>query len=162
MVTVGAPKRLGDQQIGLGYRHQQSIARVQRFARKIHLRNQSFELTLALQMNVGGSHPVGPHGIRSGLHGLDPIRAIVAASNSGEADEVWIQRRGVEIIWMHVSAKGVGLPDGQSRAGNRLALEIEDTSRHLDDLALRVPVDSFYDRQITLRGRSQPQWEKGP
>ena len=75
--------------------------------------------------------------------------------------EVWIQRRGVEIIWMHVSAKGVGLPDGQSRAGNRLALVIEDTSGHLDDLALGVPVDSFHDRQVTLGGGSQPQWEKG-
>jgi hypothetical protein len=63
---------------------------------------------------------------------------------------------------MHVSAESVGLPDGQSRAGNRLALEIEDTSRHLDDLALGVPVDSFYDRQVTLGGGSQPLWEKGP
>ena len=85
MVTVGVPKGLGDQQIGLGYRHQQPIARVQWFARKIHLRNQSFELTLDLQMNVGGSHPVGPHGIRSGLHGPDPIHAIVAGLNGGEA-----------------------------------------------------------------------------
>jgi hypothetical protein len=63
---------------------------------------------------------------------------------------------------MRVSAKCVGLPDGQSRAGNRLALEIEDPSRHLDDLALGVPGDAFHDRQVTLGGRSQPQWKKGP
>ena len=105
-------------------------------------------------MNVGGAHPVGPHGIWSGLHGPDPIYAIVAGLNGGEAFEAWIQRRGVEIIWMHVSAEGVGLPDGQSRAGNRFALVIEDTSRHLDDLALGVPVGSFHDRQVTLGGGS--------
>jgi hypothetical protein len=96
LVAVGVPKGFGDQQIGLGYRHQQPIARVQRLVRKILLRNQSFELTLNLQMNVGGSHPVRPHGIRSRLHSSDPIGAIVVGLNSGEADEVWIQRRGVQ------------------------------------------------------------------
>jgi len=43
---------------------------------------------------------------------------------------------------MPVSPKGVGLPNCQTRTGNRVTIAIENTAGHFDDFSLRDPIGS--------------------
>jgi hypothetical protein len=107
------------------------------------LGNKAFELALDLEVNMRWAHPIRTRGVGAGFYRFNPIDAIVIRSNFDATDEIWIQRRGVGVVGMRVSAVGIGLPDCERHSANRLAIEIEHSPSDLDDLTLRKPFDPF-------------------
>src|SRR5437762_13790367 len=83
------------------------------------------------------THPVGSRRIRPRLDRLEPILALGVGVLDGEALEVRIQRRWVRVTRVAVAALGVGLPELDPRPSDRLPLDAQDPSHHMDHLSRR-------------------------
>src|SRR5882762_4139556 len=113
------------------------------------------------EVNMRRAHPVRTCGIGAGLYGFDPTDAVAVRSNADATDKVWVEWRRIEVVGVHVPAKGVGLPDRDGYPADRLAIEIEYSSRDLDDLSLRKPFDPYDGGQVVLQDRRMSGWEVG-
>src|SRR6266446_3759870 len=76
---------------------------------------------------------VGP-----GLDGHKTIRAVFVGHRSSGASEVRVERRGMLVFGVNVTAGGVGLPNLNERARDRTAVRVEHAPGHNNSLAQRL------------------------
>src|SRR5271154_5129619 len=125
----------------VGYRLKDGIICQERVAGKIHLCDQAGGECASEErkMDVGwtpGIVVVVPR-VGAGLDRHKPITAVGIGQGSSGPGEIWIQRRGVIVLFVAITSGSVGLPDFQQSVRNWPATIVEDSPLHNDAFAER-------------------------
>src|SRR5262245_21757160 len=102
-------------------------------------------------MNVRGPPCVGviEPGVGARLYRDETVAPLAVGQCPAGPREIWIERRGVAVDTMCVSAGGIGLPDFHECIRNRPAVLIQDTSLHDDPFAERLT--RVLSREVVIR-----------
>ena len=123
---------------GVGDSVEQAIARIQRVAGKIHLRDKA-PVTGAEdgEMNMRRPHPICRRRIGRRLDGAEAVSAVGIGDVMAIALKVRVERRIAPIPRMVVAAETVGLSNFDPGIRHRLAGEVEDAPGEVEKPPLR-------------------------
>ena len=127
------------QQVTILFRHapQEPIGFIEGLAGKIHLSSQLMvPAARNLVMDMRRPSPVRIHLVRARFDRSEGVSALRVGFNHAPPLKIWIHGGRGRVVFMVVTAMGIGLPYIHQCALNRVPILVENLSRHANDLPL--------------------------